>query len=210
MSVGTFSVSSATDHFITTSRCAQAEHFPWHRLQGWVRQLKYLLIYLIGYINKLFCKIKLIRVLGAFNKSIFFRLDRICEDCYSLFREVELHTLCKWVSCSTRSIFSVFSSRNLSIQRKILINIIHINISFGSFWIHTYHSILARKPWGIWDFNFSSPNLTEGSRKEYLIKLFAFIHTWNLQIICVWNDYRLLKKNLNFSCEDFRSNSRIT
>ncbi|XP_070491555.1 ion transport peptide [Chironomus tepperi] len=32
---------------------------------------------------------------GVFNKSIFFRLDRICEDCYSLFREVELHALCK-------------------------------------------------------------------------------------------------------------------
>lgn len=38
--------------------------------------------------------------LGVFNKSIFFRLDRICEDCYSLFREVELHSLCKWVSSS--------------------------------------------------------------------------------------------------------------
>lgn len=32
---------------------------------------------------------------GVFNKSIFYRLDRICEDCYSLFREPELHTLCK-------------------------------------------------------------------------------------------------------------------
>lgn len=45
----------------------------------------------------------LIYILGVFNKSIFFRLDRICEDCYSLFREVELHSLCKWVSCSNRS-----------------------------------------------------------------------------------------------------------
>lgn len=32
---------------------------------------------------------------GVFNKSIFYRLDRICEDCYSLFREPELHSLCK-------------------------------------------------------------------------------------------------------------------
>ncbi|XP_059609266.1 ion transport peptide isoform X2 [Phlebotomus argentipes] len=32
---------------------------------------------------------------GVFNKSIFFRLDRICEDCYSLFREPQLHSLCK-------------------------------------------------------------------------------------------------------------------
>lgn len=45
--------------------------------------------------SHLFC------ILGVFNKSIFFRLDRICEDCYSLFREVELHSLCKWVSCSS-------------------------------------------------------------------------------------------------------------
>lgn len=32
---------------------------------------------------------------GVYNKSIFFRLDRICEDCYNLFREPQLHTLCK-------------------------------------------------------------------------------------------------------------------
>lgn len=32
---------------------------------------------------------------GVFNKSIFYRLDRICEDCYSLFREPEIHQLCK-------------------------------------------------------------------------------------------------------------------
>lgn len=32
---------------------------------------------------------------GVFNKSIFFRLDRICEDCYLLFREPQVHTQCK-------------------------------------------------------------------------------------------------------------------
>lgn len=47
------------------------------------------------------CSPHLFCILGVFNKSIFFRLDRICEDCYSLFREVELHSLCKWVSCSS-------------------------------------------------------------------------------------------------------------
>lgn len=34
---------------------------------------------------------------GVYDRSIFFRLDRICEDCYSLFREPELLVLCKWV-----------------------------------------------------------------------------------------------------------------
>lgn len=32
---------------------------------------------------------------GTYNKSYFFRLDRICEDCYSLFREPQLLTMCK-------------------------------------------------------------------------------------------------------------------
>ncbi|PSN44322.1 Ion transport peptide [Blattella germanica] len=32
---------------------------------------------------------------GVYDKSIFARLDRICEDCYNLFREPHLHTLCR-------------------------------------------------------------------------------------------------------------------
>jgi len=32
---------------------------------------------------------------SVFNKSIFYRLDRICEDCYQLFREPEIHQGCK-------------------------------------------------------------------------------------------------------------------
>lgn len=32
---------------------------------------------------------------GVYDKSIFARLDRICEDCYNLFREPQLHTLCR-------------------------------------------------------------------------------------------------------------------
>lgn len=34
---------------------------------------------------------------GVYDKSIFARLDRICEDCYNLFREPQLHMLCKYV-----------------------------------------------------------------------------------------------------------------
>ena len=32
---------------------------------------------------------------GVYDKSLFARLDRICEDCYNLFREPQLHTLCR-------------------------------------------------------------------------------------------------------------------
>ncbi|XP_030753911.1 ion transport peptide [Sitophilus oryzae] len=31
---------------------------------------------------------------GVYDKSIFARLDRICEDCYNLFREPQIHSLC--------------------------------------------------------------------------------------------------------------------
>uniref|UniRef100_A0A336LXX6 CSON007572 protein n=2 Tax=Culicoides sonorensis TaxID=179676 RepID=A0A336LXX6_CULSO len=41
---------------------------------------------------------------GVYNKSIFFRLDRVCDDCYSLFREPQLHTLCK-DNCFTNEYF---------------------------------------------------------------------------------------------------------
>ncbi|KAF2900577.1 hypothetical protein ILUMI_05619 [Ignelater luminosus] len=41
---------------------------------------------------------------GVYDKSIYARLDRICEDCYNLFREPELHTLCK-KSCFTTDYF---------------------------------------------------------------------------------------------------------
>ncbi|XP_014256377.1 ion transport peptide-like isoform X2 [Cimex lectularius] len=36
-----------------------------------------------------------IRCKGVYDKSIFARLDRICEDCYNLFRAPQLHSLCR-------------------------------------------------------------------------------------------------------------------
>ncbi|EFN85846.1 Ion transport peptide-like [Harpegnathos saltator] len=41
---------------------------------------------------------------GVYDKSIFARLDRICEDCYNLFREPQLHMLCK-KNCFTTDYF---------------------------------------------------------------------------------------------------------
>ncbi|KAG8312633.1 hypothetical protein J6590_018273 [Homalodisca vitripennis] len=32
---------------------------------------------------------------GVYDKSIFARLDLICDDCYNLFREPQLHQLCR-------------------------------------------------------------------------------------------------------------------
>ncbi|XP_041984553.1 CHH-like protein isoform X2 [Aricia agestis] len=32
---------------------------------------------------------------GVFDAAIFARLDRVCDDCYNLFREPELYTLCR-------------------------------------------------------------------------------------------------------------------
>nr|ABO43964.1 putative ion transport peptide-like precursor [Daphnia magna] len=41
---------------------------------------------------------------GLYDKSIFARLDRICQDCYNLYREPELHTLCR-KNCFTTNYF---------------------------------------------------------------------------------------------------------
>ncbi|KAJ9587004.1 hypothetical protein L9F63_019401 [Diploptera punctata] len=41
---------------------------------------------------------------GVFDKTIFARLDRVCEDCYNLFREPHLHTLCRQ-DCFTTDYF---------------------------------------------------------------------------------------------------------
>ncbi|XP_023287835.1 ion transport peptide-like [Orussus abietinus] len=41
---------------------------------------------------------------GVYDKSLFARLDRICEDCYNLFREPQLHSLCR-KNCFTSDYF---------------------------------------------------------------------------------------------------------
>ncbi|CAG9136472.1 unnamed protein product [Plutella xylostella] len=41
---------------------------------------------------------------GVYDASIFARLDRICDDCYNLFREPELYTLCR-KDCFTSDYF---------------------------------------------------------------------------------------------------------
>lgn len=33
---------------------------------------------------------------GVYDAAIFARLDRICDDCYNLFREPQLYSLCRW------------------------------------------------------------------------------------------------------------------
>ncbi|KAL1501626.1 hypothetical protein ABEB36_006923 [Hypothenemus hampei] len=42
---------------------------------------------------------------GVYNKQIFARLDRICEDCYNLFREPHILSLCM-SNCFTTSYFN--------------------------------------------------------------------------------------------------------
>lgn len=41
---------------------------------------------------------------GVYDKTIFARLDRICEDCYNLFREPQVHLLCM-KNCFTTGYF---------------------------------------------------------------------------------------------------------
>ncbi|CAH1185666.1 unnamed protein product [Phyllotreta striolata] len=39
---------------------------------------------------------------GVYDKSIFARLDQICEDCYNLFREPSIYSLCRDDCFSTK------------------------------------------------------------------------------------------------------------
>ncbi|XP_065215707.1 ion transport peptide-like isoform X1 [Planococcus citri] len=41
---------------------------------------------------------------GIYDKSIFARIDQICEDCYNLFREPKLHSVCRQ-DCFTTEYF---------------------------------------------------------------------------------------------------------
>ena len=41
---------------------------------------------------------------GVYDAAIFMRLDRICDDCYSLFREPQLYNLCR-KDCFTTDYF---------------------------------------------------------------------------------------------------------
>lgn len=34
--------------------------------------------------------------MGKFDRSKFARLDTICEDCYQLYREPDIHSFCRW------------------------------------------------------------------------------------------------------------------
>ncbi|GAB0090333.1 ion transport peptide [Sergentomyia squamirostris] len=57
---------------------------------------------------------------GVFNKSIFFRLDRICEDCYSLFREPQLHSLCKKRCFTTEYFKGCLDALQLTDEQEII------------------------------------------------------------------------------------------
>ncbi|KAG5885116.1 hypothetical protein JTB14_017291 [Gonioctena quinquepunctata] len=50
---------------------------------------------------------------GVYDKSIFARLDRICVDCYNLFRETAVHSLCR-ENCFTTDIFKGGLGLNVS------------------------------------------------------------------------------------------------
>ncbi|XP_044263517.1 ion transport peptide isoform X2 [Tribolium madens] len=51
---------------------------------------------------------------GVYDKSIFAKLDSICEDCYMLFREPQLHNLCRSECFSTKYFVGCVESLLLS------------------------------------------------------------------------------------------------
>lgn len=43
--------------------------------------------------------------LGVYDKAKFARLDRVCEECYQLYREPDIHTACRQ-DCFRNSVFT--------------------------------------------------------------------------------------------------------
>ncbi|KAH1000993.1 hypothetical protein HUJ04_013258 [Dendroctonus ponderosae] len=61
---------------------------------------------------------------GVYDKTIFAKLDRICEDCYNLFREPQVHSLCM-SKCFTTEYFtgcveSLLKSDEMPSYRKMI------------------------------------------------------------------------------------------
>ncbi|XP_029172807.1 ion transport peptide isoform X2 [Nylanderia fulva] len=61
---------------------------------------------------------------GVYDKSIFARLDRICEDCYNLFREPQLHMLCKQDCFSTQYFTSCIQALLLEDEMEKLLEMV--------------------------------------------------------------------------------------
>ena len=38
--------------------------------------------------------------MGDYDKAKFARLDRVCDECYQMFREPDVHSMCRWVNYS--------------------------------------------------------------------------------------------------------------
>ncbi|XP_065167815.1 ion transport peptide isoform X2 [Atheta coriaria] len=58
---------------------------------------------------------------GVYDKSIFARLDRICEDCYNLFRETNLHSSCRRECFSTTYFTGCLEALLLTEDKRILL-----------------------------------------------------------------------------------------
>ncbi|XP_011334563.1 ion transport peptide isoform X2 [Ooceraea biroi] len=61
---------------------------------------------------------------GVYDKSIFARLDRICEDCYNLFREPQLHMLCKQNCFSNQYFTSCIQALLLEDEKERLLEMV--------------------------------------------------------------------------------------
>ncbi|XP_060818866.1 uncharacterized protein LOC132908669 isoform X2 [Bombus pascuorum] len=61
---------------------------------------------------------------GIYDKSIFARLDRICEDCYNLFREPQLHQLCRQNCFGTQYFSSCVQALLLEDEKEKLLEMV--------------------------------------------------------------------------------------
>lgn len=78
--------------------------------------------------------------MGEYDKAKFARLDRVCEECYQMFREPDIHTMCRWV------IIPTFDWRNSFVNR-VSISYLLYQLYFA---INAYTHVLHMWLWHMW------------------------------------------------------------
>ncbi|CAG7730404.1 unnamed protein product [Allacma fusca] len=61
---------------------------------------------------------------GAYDKAIFSKLDRVCDDCFNLYREPQLHSLCRGNCFATEMFFECLDALTMGDEKEHYVRLI--------------------------------------------------------------------------------------
>jgi len=84
--------------------------------------------------------------MGDYDKAKFARLDRVCDECYQMFREPDVHTMCRWVNYNKTwrlklepDLIFVSNTSLTTTDEHSCLSSSHLCASFP--WFNLYHAI---------------------------------------------------------------------